>query len=110
MTQSGMRYEGQQGFGGQGVSRSLLQPSSVPSTPIEGYKFTSPSPSGAKLTNQSSREMRVLVNLRPNLHRVVRRELLRVKASTVILVSMIKKNDMNYLMYKLATESLYYVN
>jgi hypothetical protein len=50
MTQSGMRYEGQPGFGGQGVSRSLLQPSSVPSTPIEGYKFTSPSPSGAKLT------------------------------------------------------------
>lgn len=48
--------------------------------------------------------------MRPNLHRVVRRELLRVKASTVILVSMIKKNDMNYLMYKLATESLYYVN
>ena len=42
-----MKYEGQQGQSG---SRSMLQTGSIPSTPIEGYKFTSPSPSGTKMT------------------------------------------------------------
>jgi len=46
--QTGMTYTGQTGANLQGSQKG--QTGQVPRTPIEEYKFTSPSPSGIKLT------------------------------------------------------------